>query len=105
MADALSRLADLEQRYTGPIPQGALDFVRYGSAEARDLLAAEGSVAFYRSMIRGQVRAIRARLADGSYFPAMLEDLAYYRRGFRSALKRRQAVRARIAGARQRRAA
>jgi len=34
-------------------------------------------------MVRGQLRAIRARRADGSFYPKMLADLALYRRQHR----------------------
>src|SRR5713226_2297198 len=38
---------------------------------------------FFRSMILGQVKTIRARRTDGTFYPALLTDLRWYRHQFR----------------------
>jgi len=78
--DSLAALAALEQRYDGPIPEAARLVARHGSREAVALLAAAGEAAYFASLVTGQLRAIRRRRADGSFYPEMLDDLAFYRR-------------------------
>lgn len=80
---ALAALAELERRFNGPIPEPLRRAARLGSAERVELLHAEGQRAFFRSMLRGQVRIIRQRRLDGSFYPALLADLALYREGWR----------------------
>src|SRR6266851_6313572 len=77
-------LADLCQLYDGPIPPVILAIARYGSSEMVLLVRARGQTAFFRSMILGQVKTIRARRADGTFYPALLTDLRWYRHQFRS---------------------
>jgi hypothetical protein len=48
------------------------------------LMRAHGETAFFRSMIIGQLKTIRMRRADGTYYPALLTDLQFYRQQFRS---------------------
>jgi hypothetical protein len=79
-ADPLPLLAELERRYDGPVPAPLRRVARLGSAGAARRLAAEGQAAFFAAMVRGQLRAIRLRRADGSFYPALLDDLALYRR-------------------------
>ena len=78
--DPLAETAELERRYDGPVPPPLRLAARLGSARAARRLQAEGQAAFFTAMIRGQLRAIRLRRADGSFYPALLADLALYRR-------------------------
>ncbi|HXP29727.1 MAG TPA: hypothetical protein VN832_01465 [Stellaceae bacterium] len=81
--DELAALALLERRFDGPIPRPLRLMARHGSPEAVHILQAEGQAAFFREMVRGQLRAIRLRRADGTFYPEMLADLALYRRQWR----------------------
>jgi hypothetical protein len=78
--DPLAACAELERRYDGPVPPPLRLVARLGSAGAVRRLQAEGQAAFFTAMARGQLRAIRLRRADGSFYQAMLADLALYRR-------------------------
>jgi hypothetical protein len=51
-----------------------------GTSEMLALTDATGQLAFFDSMARGQVRAIRARRTDGTLPPHMLSDLRLYLR-------------------------
>src|SRR5260221_14624822 len=75
--------AELHQLYDGPIPPAALAVARFGSPEMVALVRAHGETAFFRSMVLGQLKTIRMRRADGTYYPALLADLQLYRRQFR----------------------
>jgi hypothetical protein len=77
-------LNNLHQTYDGMIPRAVLDVVRCGSPEMVALIRANGEVALFRSMTLGQIKTIRARRADGSYYPALLDDLAMYRHQHRA---------------------
>ncbi len=79
----MPHLPILEQTFNGPIPPAALAVARHGSPEMVALIQADGQRAFFAGMVRGQVRAIRGRRADGSFYPALIDDLAMYRRQFR----------------------
>jgi hypothetical protein len=81
--DPRRALAELERRFDGPIPATLKLIARHGSLRAVRLLQARGQEAFFAAMIRGQLRAIRARRRDGSFYPEMLKDLALYRRQHR----------------------
>jgi hypothetical protein len=78
--DPLPATAELERRYDGPVPPLLRRVARLGSARAARRLEAEGQAAFFTALARGQIRAIRLRRADGSFDPALLADLALYRR-------------------------
>lgn len=78
--DPLAALNALERRYDGTIPPSLRLAARLGSADAVRILHAEGQAAFFAAMVRGQLRAIRSRRADGSFYPSLLNDLALYRR-------------------------
>jgi hypothetical protein len=78
--DPLPAYDALECRYDGHIPQHLRLAARLGSAASVRMLHAEGQAAFFTAMARGQLRAIRRRRADGSFYPSMLADLALYRR-------------------------
>ena len=94
--DPRRTLAELERRFDGPIPPALKLIARHGSLRAVRLLQARGQAAFFASMVRGQLRAIRARRQEGSFYPAMLKDLTLYRRQYRRwrRLARRLAERA-----------
>jgi hypothetical protein len=78
-----SRLADQEQAYDGPIPSLDLAIARFGYPEMVAHIRARGELAFFRSMIRGQIKTIRMRRVDGTYYPALITDLQFYRQHFR----------------------
>jgi hypothetical protein len=80
----MTNLNAIHQTFDGIIPQAVLDVARHGSLEMVALIRPRGEVAFFRSMVRGQVKTIRVRRADGSFYPALLSDLACYRRQFRA---------------------
>ena len=73
----------LEELYDHGIPAAALAVARFGSPEMVALMRARGETAFFRSMILGQVKTIRARRAEGTFYPALLTDLRWYRHQFR----------------------
>jgi len=79
----MSTLNFLHQLYDGPIPPIVLAIANYGSPEMVLLMRARGEAAFFRSMILGQVKTIRARRTDGTFYPALLTDLRWYRHQFR----------------------
>jgi hypothetical protein len=76
----LPALDALERCYDSAIPPHLRLAARLGSSAAVRMLHAEGQAAFFAALARGQLAAIRARRADGSFYPAMLADLALYRR-------------------------
>jgi len=92
--DLLARLAELERRYDGPVPEGLRLAAHLGSADAVERLFAAGEAAFYKSMVLGQLDIIRRRRADGSFYPALLADLRCYREGWRYWNRRVRALRA-----------
>ncbi|MGO8919863.1 MAG: hypothetical protein ACLQJR_28520 [Stellaceae bacterium] len=92
--DLLARLAEIERCYDGPVPEGLRLAAHVGSAEGVELLFAAGEEAFYRSMVMRQLEVIRRRRADGSFYAALLEDLRYYRDGWRRWHRRVRALRA-----------
>ena len=81
--EGLAALRDLEATYDGPIPEPARRAAQRGSA-ALLLMRARAESAFFAAMIRGQLATIRRRRADGSFYPALIEDLALYRRQYRA---------------------
>jgi hypothetical protein len=81
--EPLPRLALLERRYDGPPPPSERAIALAGSAQRHGRLQAASETAFFRTMIAGQIRTIRQRRADGSFYPALLSDLALYRRQWR----------------------
>lgn len=81
---ALSRIADLQCRYDGPIPQAELDAAR-GINTA--LLAAAGNARFFTRMARGQIEVVRywrslgrAQESDVAQLRQYLERRRYWRR-------------------------
>jgi hypothetical protein len=79
-SDALARLTALERRFDGPIPPAFVAAALAGEVEFGEILRARGEAAFFAALIRGQIATIRRRRADGSCYPALLADLACYRR-------------------------
>jgi hypothetical protein len=80
-------LTALEACYDGPIPRAALDFALSGrSAGDFALMQAQARAAGSRLFVEGQIRAIRQRRADGSFYPAMLDDFHAYWRSYRDAM-------------------
>jgi hypothetical protein len=92
--EPLTATAALERRYNGPVPEGLLLAARFGSADAADLLFAEGQAAFYKRMALAQLGIIRQRRGDDSFYPALLSDLALYRRCWRRWHRQCRALRA-----------
>ena len=81
-------LAELEARYYGPIPRAALEFaLSQRSAGEVALLAARARAIGSRLFVEGQLRAIRRRRADGSAYPALIEDFRSYWRSYRAAMR------------------
>jgi hypothetical protein len=70
----------VESLYDGPIPPQARAVARLGSPAMVLLVRARAEAAFFRGMVRGQVTAIRRRRADGSFYPALIDDLRLYLR-------------------------
>lgn len=92
--DALAAIADLERRYNGPVPEGLRLVARLGSADIVERLFAAGQAAFYKSMVLGQLDIIRRRRAEGSFYPALIDDLRTYRTGWRRWQYRSRSLRA-----------
>jgi hypothetical protein len=80
----IENLNALHQTFDGIIPTAVLAVTKHGTPEMVALIRADGEVAFFRSMIVGQIKTIRARRADGSFYPALINDLQLYRRQFRA---------------------
>jgi hypothetical protein len=94
MHDPLAALAALERRFDGPIPEPLRLMALHGSARAVLLRRARRQEAFFAALIPSQKRAIALRRQDGSFYPALLADLALYRRQKRrwAAIARRLAM-------------
>ncbi|MDE2229437.1 MAG: hypothetical protein KGL11_10410 [Alphaproteobacteria bacterium] len=76
----LAALAAVERRSDGKLPDAACRAARFGGWVQLRRLECVGQAAFFRRMARGQIVAIRARRGDGSFYPALVDDLAFYRR-------------------------
>jgi hypothetical protein len=77
-------LALLERAFNGPVPEAARRIALLGSRETALLIAARAEAAFFRAMVRGQLRALRRRRAAGTLYPAFRRDLAIYWRHYRA---------------------
>lgn len=97
--DPLPALAALERRYDGPIPEPLLRAARLGSPALAALLLAEGQARFFKGMAQGQRAIIRRRRADGSLYPGLFADLAFYCRRWRAWRRRARRLRAALASA------
>ncbi len=93
-ADPLAAMAELERRFNGPVPGPLRLLAQHGSAHRVLLLEAEAQAAFFEAMLRGQIALIRRRRADGSFYPALLADLVFYRRHWRHWRRRARLLRA-----------
>ena len=71
-------LGALEALYNGPIPPLARAVAQLGGRDMVMLIRARAEAAFFRGMVRGQLRAIRRRRADGSFYAALIDDLRLY---------------------------
>jgi hypothetical protein len=80
MHDPLAALGALARRFDGPIPEPLRLIAQHGSARAVLLRRARRQEGFFAALIRRQLRAIALRRRDGSFYPALLADLALYRR-------------------------
>jgi hypothetical protein len=89
----LRRVAELERQYNGPVPQQQRLAARLASPAALGLLVAEGEATFYKRLVLGQIRTIRARRADGTAYPELFDDLRFYRDGWRDWNRQRHALR------------
>ncbi len=81
--EPLAALSELERRFDGPIPRRLRLSARLGGPQQVELLVAEGQTAFFRQMIAGQIATIRQRRRNGSFYPALVADLALYRERWR----------------------
>ena len=63
MTDAYGKL---ERRYDGPIPQAALDRLRYGSAAAAEIVKIGDSMYFFKGECRRLLRSSRKWLLRGN---------------------------------------
>jgi hypothetical protein len=90
----LLRLAELEQRYDGPVPDALRQAAHVGSAAAVEELFAIGEAKFYRALAKKQIALIRRRRADGTFYPALISDLQFYRTAWREWHSRCRALRA-----------
>ena len=81
---APTSLVGLELLYDGPIPEGALAGALLDRPGAALLLRARAEAAFFSGMLRGQLRALKRRRREGSFYPALIDDLRLYRRQHRA---------------------
>ena len=77
-AHCLAALSDLERRFDGPIPEALRRATLLGHSLSLRLLA-EAQVCFFSSLVRAQIATIRQRRWEGSSYPQLLADLAFYR--------------------------
>src|SRR5258708_37730035 len=75
---ALAAFAELERIFNGPIPEAARLAARHGSSAIVLKIRARGDAGFFRAMARGQIQAVRRRRDDGSFYPAVADDLSFY---------------------------
>jgi len=83
-SSTLPHLGFLERSHDGPLSGEARRIALAGSPMRHVALQAAAEAAFFHAMIRGQIRTIRSRRADGSFYPALLDDLRLYRRQWRA---------------------
>ena len=79
-ARALDALAELEQRYDGPIPEPLWRLARFGSIKPLRLMEAESQAAFFTRLARDQHAALRHARRVGLVPTGLTHDLALYRR-------------------------
>jgi hypothetical protein len=95
----IDNLNAIHQTFDGIIPRAVLDVAHHGSPEMVAFIRARGEVAGFRSMVIGQIEIIRKRRADGSYYPALIEDLACYVRQHRAWRRIAHELHAKVFGA------
>jgi hypothetical protein len=78
----MTDLSAIHQTFDGIIPASVRAVAEHGTVEMVALIRARGEVAGFRSMVIGQIKIIRQRRADGSAYPGLVDDLAYYRREY-----------------------
>jgi hypothetical protein len=96
VSDPVAALDWLERRYDGPISETSRRIARCGSETRLRLIEAAGQAEFFRHLARGQIDIIRRRRRDGSFYAALADDLALYRREARRWAKRARELRARL---------
>lgn len=92
----LAKLAHLERRYDGPVPEPERLIADFGSAATVQLLIAAGNAAFYRGLVRQQTATIRWRRATATAYPELLTDLLLYRDRWRYWRRKQTLAAARI---------
>jgi hypothetical protein len=91
----MSALTDIENRYDGSIPPHVLACRNFGGSQNEfALVGASIRLVGCKGWVRGQIKIIRARRVDGSFYPALIEDLQIYRRMWRRQLTQVIALRA-----------
>ncbi|HTI86327.1 MAG TPA: hypothetical protein VL966_06965 [Alphaproteobacteria bacterium] len=90
----LARLADLEARYDGPIPQRELDALRHGSALAADVAEIRAEIACFRELAARSRRSGKAWRARGNdqLATCALMDCRVYLGGWRARRRRLTAL-------------
>jgi hypothetical protein len=81
---AINDLNVIHQTFDGIIPASVRAVAEHGTTEMVALIRARGELAGARRFVTGQIEIIRQRRADGSFYPALYEDLASYRRQYRA---------------------
>ena len=78
--------ADLERRYTGPIPQEALDRLRYGSSLEAEIVRVEDEMHFFRRLHSRTISSVSDWLTrdNREMHDANRKDAALYFRQWRA---------------------
>jgi hypothetical protein len=76
----LTRLAELERSYDGPVPARLRRLAYFGSAAHLRLAEAESEAEFFKTLIGDQLEAVRRWRKIGSVPNEIVRDLALYRR-------------------------
>lgn len=90
----LARLAELETRYDGPIPDREFNALRHGSALAADLAEVRAEISFFREMAARSRRSGKTWRARGNEELAAraLVDCRIYLAGWRARRRRLKAL-------------
>ena len=90
----LTRLADLEARYDGPIPTSEMNALRHGTALAADIAEARAEIAFFRGMAAQARRSGKAWRDRGESVLAAraIADCRIYLTGWRARRRRLEAL-------------
>jgi hypothetical protein len=76
--------ADSEHQFNGPISPVALATAHLDFIRIIAFIRTRSEVAFFRSMVLGQLKTIRMRRADGTIYSALMTDLQFYHQQFRN---------------------